>query len=506
MTLDSILQSLNRCDRALSLVPRFAVNTSMGLDYLDAESLRSITGVALKAHEAETLVFSRARLLAKTVRECEEEPVEVALKAWKAALESEPRHEHWAVLALGYAVCVIDAQSVDHAEFAALALARCSSLYQAEPNIGRMLIQVNDLLNNTRKFDEIKDYLAKSFCHNAFRHAEIHKGGELYVCCPSWLPITLGNIMRADVDISKTFSNPIARRIRSSFLARSFKYCNWHACPSIQGCELPDAPSALQKEEVKELYLAYDETCNLQCPSCRTKKIAMSGADRQHVDEILIPKLLPVIQNADFVKISGSGDPFASKHSRSVLSNSRDTTKRSLYLHTNALLFDKDAYEELGLEGRIAVFDVSIDAATDSTYAVVRKGGDFEVLRQRLAYVKELRDSGKIGFLKFSFVVQKKNFREMARFIEFAKEWNADAVYFSAIRNWGALSEQEYLDADVSSSTHPSHQEFLSVLDEVRHHEHFAPLSAFAYLMESSPEKEHGTQPTVSLAPPLGVG
>lgn len=493
MTLDSILRSLNRCDRALSLVPRFAVNASMGLDYLDAESLRSITGVALKAHEAETLVFSRARLLAKTVRECEEEPVEVVLKAWKVALESEPRHAHWAVLALGYAVCVIDAQSVDHAAFAAFALARCSSLYQAEPNIGRMLIQVNDLLNGTGKFGDIRDYLSRSFCHNAFRHAEIHKGGELYVCCPSWLPITLGNIMGADVDISKTFSNPTARRIRSSFLARSFKYCNWQACPSIQGRTLPEAPSPLQREEIKELYLAYDETCNLQCPSCRTKKIAMSGADRQHVDEILIPKLQPIIQNADFVKISGSGDPFASKHSRGVLSNSRDSSKKNLYLHTNALLFDKDAYEELGLDGRIAVFDVSIDAATSPTYAVVRKGGDFEVLRQRLVYVKELRDCGNIGFLKFSFVVQKRNYREMAQFIDFAKEWNADAVYFSAIRNWGALSEQEYLDADVSSSAHPCHQDFLSVLDSVRLHENFAPLSAFAYLMESTPERQLST-------------
>ena len=55
-------------------------------------------------------------------------------------------------------------------------------------------------------------------------------------------------------------------------------------------------------------------------------------------------------------------------------------------LHTNAVLCDERAWDDCSLHGRVDEVDVSIDAARPETYAIVRRGGNFERLLKNLNF------------------------------------------------------------------------------------------------------------------------
>lgn len=57
-----------------------------------------------------------------------------------------------------------------------------------------------------------------------------------------------------------------------------------------------------------------------------------------------------------------------------------------------------------------------------------------------------LRKEGKIQNLQFNFVVQKDNYKEMIKFIEMGKSFNADKILFTKLNNWGTYSKKEYLE------------------------------------------------------------
>src|SRR5262249_33933512 len=131
--------------------------------------------------------------------------------------------------------------------------------------------------------------------------------------------------------------------------------------------------------------LCHDDTCNLSCPSCRTKMI-VAGRERQaQLDRMLHEFIVPFLADTKSLSLSGDGDPFASRHYRDVL---RETASKyhdlRIELHTNAVLCDERAWDDCHLNGRVDTVLVSIDAATRETYSIVRRGGDFARLVRNL--------------------------------------------------------------------------------------------------------------------------
>jgi molybdenum cofactor biosynthesis enzyme MoaA len=107
---------------------------------------------------------------------------------------------------------------------------------------------------------------------------------------------------------------------------------------------------------------------------------------------------------------------------------------------------------------KIVSIDVSVDAATEDTYAGCRSGGSFTTLLENLKFVATT------GLpLRLNFVVQASNFREMIQFAEMASDLGAYYVRFDAISNW-VFSAQEYLARAVHITSHPLHSELKRVL------------------------------------------
>jgi MoaA/NifB/PqqE/SkfB family radical SAM enzyme len=318
-------------------------------------------------------------------------------------------------------------------------------------------------------------YLQGCFCPVPFEMLETTPNGDAYVCCPSWLPIPIGNIERQTAD--QIWNSPIAQELRRSILDRSFRYCSKMHCSKIGNKWLPAAHSAvaIKWREIpvgaalpgpKHVILSHDQSCNLACPSCRNDFILANKQQQASLDKLMDDFVLPILRQAEIVKVTGSGDPFGSNHFRRVLKSiSREEFPGlAVDLHTNAQLWNERAWSELGLAAVVRNAEISIDAAQPATYAVIRRGGDFDRLLENLAFIKTLRETGQLAELCLSFVVQAGNFREMPDFVLLGERFGADLIQFNMIRNWGTYSQEEFQTHFIGSKTHPDYAAFLEVL------------------------------------------
>jgi len=325
--------------------------------------------------------------------------------------------------------------------------------------------------------------IRRRFCARPFRNLEIAESGEAYLCCQGWLPTGIGNMWHQSV--SSIWNGERAQAIRRSILDDSFRHCS--ACPllsTVSGCvryadevEDPDERSILARGEVSSegpfhVNLAYDRTCNLSCPSCRTGLVVASGGHFDALEE-LQRRLLEgdLLERIELLNVTGSGDPFASRLYRGLL-RSIDPARYPglrLRLHTNGLLFTADSWSDLGpVRARVQEVELSIDAASAATYELNRRGGNWMTLTTNLDFIASLRRDGPVGALQFSFVVQANNWREMPAFVEMAMQYRVDRVFFSALRNWNTFGPQEYAQRAVHLPAHPQHAAFIASLTDPR--------------------------------------
>jgi organic radical activating enzyme len=319
------------------------------------------------------------------------------------------------------------------------------------------------------------EYLRTHFCEQPFRTLETSHNGLAFVCCPVWLPTPLGSL---DSDPTALWTGPTAQAIRESIVDGSFRYCDHLNCSRITNRSLPprDAPEtqAIIDEYApgktapfpKHLILSHDKSCNLSCPSCRTRIYVANKAKQAKLDALTDKSLLPLLREAEVVTITGSGDPFGSNHFRNLIKrlNGGEFPRLKIDLHTNGQLWDERAWKDLGLSGRVGYAQISIDATQPDTYAFARRSGTFERLLKNLAFVKRLRETGEIQELEFSMVVQTRNFREMPAFVALGHEFLADRVSFQMIRQRDIFSRDEYDEAFIGNPEHPDYAAFLDVL------------------------------------------
>jgi hypothetical protein len=310
---------------------------------------------------------------------------------------------------------------------------------------------------------------------------EIHASGAAYICCPHYNNgRSIGDIFKSGPE--EVWNSEAAVEFRRGVLDGSFRMCDPVQCPLIAGHSLP-LKAALHEPALQEVVrdnitrsqrgpklvkLAHDDSCNLSCPSCRDHLIVAKKEKQLGLDRVLNDFILPFLADAEVLELAGDGEPFASKHYRDILKlTAANYPDLEISLHTNAVLCDEHNWSELALEGRVRSVLVSIDAARKETYDVVRRGGDWERLNENLRMLGEKRKSGSVKWLTFAFVVQSRNFREMAEFVALAKRRHADRVSFSLIYRWDrAMTNEAFLKEQVWSPEHPEFGEFKSVLSD----------------------------------------
>lgn len=313
-------------------------------------------------------------------------------------------------------------------------------------------------------------------CTQPFNWCEIHADGSVYACCPSWVNVPLGNLLQTPFfDI---WNGPEARRQRQSVLDGTFGFCNHARCPRLSGQTVPVMPLRdVEPSSLRDMLqhgithlpcgprrinLCYDHRCNLACASCRRDFLQPGKRTLGRIRQIEARVRHAIAPHVEEMTVSGFGDPFGSSSYRSLLQGLDFTEFRRLHtirLHTNGLLWDHAMWETMPRARELVrSAEISVDAASPSTYAINRRGGEFFRLLNNLAFIQTLNIP-----VKLSFVVQQNNYLEMPDFVDLAHGFGFE-VYFSQLVNWGTFSEQDFASRSVHHREHPQHADFIRIL------------------------------------------
>lgn len=216
----------------------------------------------------------------------------------------------------------------------------------------------------------------------------------------------------------------------------------------------------------------FDESCNLSCPSCRVQRaLFVKGEEfekRRNLQNLAVSELFAAPNDRAMVlNITGTGDPFGSKVFRELLFSldGSQFPRLLINLQTNGVLFTPKAWEKMkGVRRNINSVLISFDAATPETYAVTRRGGDWERLLDNVRFISQLRRENQVKELRLDFVVQRANYREMPAFVALGKALAVDGVRFSRLVNWGTWNMARFLHEEVCRSSHREHEALLEVL------------------------------------------
>jgi hypothetical protein len=337
-------------------------------------------------------------------------------------------------------------------------------------------------------------YLAERTCPFPFENLYFEENGKAGMCCAPWMPgFSLGNVISGKETASQLYNNERSTAARRSVLDGSFRFCDHQKCRLISGDELPIkakitapdyrmASGGIVGEKVKRavatgqltvespefVLLAFDQSCNLSCPSCRTRVIT-EKIDLQITKETLIEEsIIPLLKRAVTLNINPAGELFVSRPLRRLLSrlNRQDFPNLKLDIISNGMLFTKREWEKFpGIHEMVRSVRVSTDGATKETFETLRRGATWEIFIENMRFLGDLRQSGVLQALIFSFTYQKTNFREMPLFVDWTRGFDPNRhVVFERLDNWGAFSPENYRDIAIHHIDHPLHSEFLSII------------------------------------------
>jgi MoaA/NifB/PqqE/SkfB family radical SAM enzyme len=348
----------------------------------------------------------------------------------------------------------------------------------------------------------MSEKLSNRFCANPFEFIEVAKECEIFCCCPGWLPKSIGNF--GTDELMDIWNSNEAREIRASILDGSFRYCRKKECPRIANNTLPlkteisepylkkiiEEKLTILSQKPKILELSYDRSCNLSCPSCRTSFFMLKGEEYEQRKKLTTRLIQSCLDDIQLMIVTGSGDPFASFIYKDLLATLESDKYPHLRIHlmTNGQLFTDETWQKWHkIHDCIKSVQISIDAASETTYHILRRGGDYQKLLSNLEFIKNLKNKGYLEFVGLAFVVQALNYKEMKNFVYLCKDFSFDQVIFSTIRNWGTFSPEEFSFHAVHLNSHPEHRDFLNTLKDAIFTDSVVDLGNLTYFLPSLP-------------------
>ncbi len=311
-------------------------------------------------------------------------------------------------------------------------------------------------------------------CKKAFEHMYLidAESGQVWPC--AWLYTTgdqwcLGNILTQSVD--EIFNSDIAVKFRESILDGSYRYCSVNECAYLSNDTLPDLSEAeisslKENRSPKTFVLAYEETCNHCCISCRHDYFKGDISYYDKVD-LIGEKLLPYLNEATSIGVNGRGEIFVSEHMLRTLDKVKPHSENFKFnLETNAAFFDEKHFKRIEhLAKKQFYVTATVNSFHDSTYRYLNGyANHVDKVIDNLKYMKSLREQNIINKLSISMVVQESNFRELPEYVDRClNEFGADAVRVRGIMKF-SMDEDDFWMKDVFNPAHPFYKEALDIL------------------------------------------
>jgi sulfatase maturation enzyme AslB (radical SAM superfamily) len=322
---------------------------------------------------------------------------------------------------------------------------------------------INQRLFDHYGIDTTKNLKIKNRCPRAYDTILIDKMGSCYACeCTAWLPQSIGNLQIKSLE--EIIGNDMHHHLQSSITDGTYRYCNEHQCSYLKSNTVLDS----RPQHIKHLRLAFDESCNLRCPSCRTGLIFHKEGKEFARRKLLADKVntwLHTYQHPIQVHIGSDGDPFASHVYRHFMEQTpvRDNIKYSIL--TNGLMFKEFHLKVPHVINNLTKLGISIDGASKETYEKLRLGGRWDKIIEGLECMAEQKQKHGFRFI-LHFVVQKDNYHEMEDIIHLGKQYGADRVWLNKMEDWNVFDNFDQMN--IFSPEHPLHNDYQDRLEQVK--------------------------------------
>ncbi len=307
-------------------------------------------------------------------------------------------------------------------------------------------------------------------CNIPWHYIIISKEMYVYFCRPGIIKIPIGNLKNESLE--SIWNSPVAKKIRASILKGSYDYCIRDLCTNIQiqkGFSFKNIKSENNIEAdipPDNINLSFDQSCNLKCPSCRESKVQLKKEEIEEL-EIGMKKISDYLISLDkkhliHLTLSGGGDPFVSKIYKNFLFtfDGKNHPNIKICLMTNGVLFDKASWEKMkNIRNNIRIVKISIDAGSKEVYDMIRVGGDWKKLNENLKFISKQKKRGLIEAVNLDFVVQKKNYKDMAKFIELCKKFDFKPDLTKIIAFYDS---SHFKDDMIWMEDHPEYKEFIN--------------------------------------------
>ncbi len=307
----------------------------------------------------------------------------------------------------------------------------------------------------------------KKICSKPFTKIEIDSYGDVYTCCPCYIKYNkIGNIWDKNVKtIEDIWNSKEAKEFRRKILNNDYSLCNLDICREIsleENKNFSDTPPLPEY-----VMLAYDKECNIQCITCRDKKIKNS-LKQNFIHNKILSIMLPLLQNAKLITISGSGEAFYSRHSRLLIKKLTKTNKTTKFnIYTNGLLFNEANLKQLNLINRIENVCVSVHALEPELYKKIMVGSNLDVVLKNLNYISTLYRTGQIKSATINSVISNMNYTEIPKLIELAKKLDF-YISFSIFTPFGSSLDKNYKELAIWEETHENYSKLKNILKTAR--------------------------------------
>lgn len=187
-----------------------------------------------------------------------------------------------------------------------------------------------------------------------------------------------------------------------------------------------------------QIIIDVTEYCNLACIHCPHEAFSKSDAfGGRQLDPGLHKKLIDEVAKdgkgcCKFLRYTGQGETLIHPKLVEMVEYAGKYSGVPINVTTNGILLVGKKARAL-LDAGVNVFDISIDANTAETYAIVRKKGDLNITRQNvLALIELVKKGGYEAKVVVSYIEQPLNQNETS---DFEKFWNENGADYVVIRN-----------------------------------------------------------------------
>ena len=312
----------------------------------------------------------------------------------------------------------------------------------------------------------------KIICGAPFQSLEIHEDGT-YVCCSNWCNFyKVGDIKTQTYE--EIWNSEEIKKFRKKMLdGNSNTICNNQICPFYYSMNISDynVNQEIQNEIIMKtspqiVKFAYDCECNINCNFCRDRIIRNDEKKNKEFDKLIKNKFLPVLKDTKRVLINGTGEPFASKHSKKLIGEITKKYKNIKFdFFTNGTLCSERMLKSLKLTDKIYRIRLSLNAATRETYNTVCPGNGklFDVTLNNIKYLSKLREKNNFEFF-IQMVITSDNYKDIPEFIELCHRYNAYASLWQFYPECCTYENAPIEKLNIFDNNHPNYNELIKIL------------------------------------------